>query len=109
MTYQYTWEPNNWSKYYSEAPEIHAYFKGIVDKYNLLKYIKLRHRIDHAEWNDETSKWRIKITNLADNSTREEECDVFVNGGGILKYLANLFDRVSTGANKATVIGSGLT
>lgn len=90
VTYQYTWEPNNWSKYYSEAPEIHAYFKRVVDKYGLLKFIKLRHRIDIAEWEETSAQWKVKVSNLADGTAFEDHCDVFINAGGILKYYRRL-------------------
>lgn len=85
VTYQYNWDPAVWSSFYAEAPEILAYFQGVVDRHNLLKYIKLRHQIEHAEWIEETGKWRITTTKLEDNTKIVEECDVFVNAMGFLK------------------------
>lgn len=85
VTYQYTWEPNVWSKYYSGAPEILQYFKNIVDKYGLRRYIKLRHSIRHAQWDGESGKWKLDVTNLETSTTFQEECDIFINCGGILK------------------------
>ncbi|OCK73333.1 FAD/NAD-P-binding domain-containing protein [Lepidopterella palustris CBS 459.81] len=86
VIYQYTWEPKIWSKYYSDAPEILEYFKSVVDKYNLRKYIKLRHRIDRAEWDEKRAKWIVSVSNLEDGTTFDDECDVFLNCGGIFNY-----------------------
>ena len=87
MTYQYTWEPAIWSKYYSEAPEILKYFKDVVDKFGLRKYIKLHHSIDRAEWNQESGKWTISISDLESGNKFEDGCDIFLNAGGPLKYV----------------------
>ncbi|KAF2812378.1 FAD/NAD-P-binding domain-containing protein [Mytilinidion resinicola] len=86
VTYQYTWEPKIWSKYYSEAPEILEYFKFVVEKYNLRKYIKLRHEIQHAEWHEDRAKWVVKVKNLEDGTTIEDESDILLNCSGIFNY-----------------------
>jgi cation diffusion facilitator CzcD-associated flavoprotein CzcO len=84
-SYQFTWEPYIWSQYYAEAPEIFAYFKMIVDKYDLAKYIKLRHRVDRAEWDESEGQWHITVTDLDVGHQFTETCDIFVNAGGPLK------------------------
>ncbi|OAP58404.1 hypothetical protein AYL99_07494 [Fonsecaea erecta] len=85
-SYQFTWEPHIWSQYYSESPEIFDYFKGIVVKYGLEKYIKLRHRVDHAEWDDDEGQWHITLTDLDSGNQFTESCDIFINAGGPLNY-----------------------
>lgn len=85
VTYQYTWAPAVWQKYYSEAPEIFAYFKNVVDEHKLWEYIKLKHRVDHAEWNPEVGQWTLLITDLEKDTQFEDHCDVFVNAMGFLK------------------------
>ena len=87
MTYQYSWCPEIWSKYYAEASEILAYFKGVVDKFNLWKYIKLTHEVNHAQWDSETGLWNVKITDLNSGSQFEDHCDIFVNAMGFLKQV----------------------
>ncbi|KEF56739.1 uncharacterized protein A1O9_06929 [Exophiala aquamarina CBS 119918] len=86
VTYQYTWEPKVWSKYYSEAPEILQYFVDITHKYGLRKYIKLQHTIDKAEWDDQLGKWNLHITSLEESRSFHDQCDVLINAGGILNY-----------------------
>ena len=85
MTYQYTWELNIWSQFYSSAPEILEYFKHIADKYDLRKYIKLQHEVVHAQWNEETGKWTVKVKNLVNGTDFEDSGEILINASGIFK------------------------
>jgi cation diffusion facilitator CzcD-associated flavoprotein CzcO len=85
VTYQYPWELKVWSKFYAYAPEILEYFKHVADKYGLRKFIKLQHEVIHAQWNDESGKWHVKVRNLADGVEFEDTSDVLVNASGIFK------------------------
>ncbi|KAJ4295458.1 hypothetical protein N0V90_007470 [Kalmusia sp. IMI 367209] len=62
--YQATFEASDqWSTAYAEGAEIQAYWKRIVEKYNLVgKYIKLNHRVEKAEWSEEQGNWLITVT-----------------------------------------------
>lgn len=83
--YQFTWERNpNWSQYYSESPEIWRYFKDITDKYGLSKYMKLKHQITGATWDDEAAEWEVRIQNLADGTEFTDRCNILINGSGVL-------------------------
>lgn len=84
VSYQFTWEPYIWPEYYSSGAEIQKYLRGIVDKYGLMQYIRLQHAITGAEWREDVGKWHITATG-PDGKLVEETCDVFVNGGGVLK------------------------
>lgn len=56
-TYQATFEPNGeWSTFYASAPEIHGYWKRLVDKYGCMKHSKLRQRVSDAACDEENSK-----------------------------------------------------
>jgi cation diffusion facilitator CzcD-associated flavoprotein CzcO len=72
---------------YSTAPEILAYFKKLAEKYNLLKYVRLSHRIVGAFWQEETQEWLVKIQR-GDNpdDVFEDRCNILVNASGVLKY-----------------------
>ncbi|CAK7206931.1 hypothetical protein SEUCBS139899_009738 [Sporothrix eucalyptigena] len=83
VSYQFTWEPYIWPEYYSSGAEIQKYLRGIVDKYELMQYIRLKHTITGAEWVEEDGKWRVTVTG-PDGQTVEEICDIFINGGGVL-------------------------
>ncbi|KAJ6005156.1 FAD/NAD-P-binding domain-containing protein [Penicillium sp. IBT 35674x] len=86
VTYQYTFEPKVWTKFYSEASEIFSYFEGVVKKYDLAKYIKLRHLVENAEWDDQRAKWIVTIHDLSTDTSFEDDCDVLINSGGILNF-----------------------
>ncbi len=58
----------------------------MVDKYGLRKYVKLRYQVEYAEWNEETGKWTITVTNLDDGIRFEDQSDFFINCSGIFKY-----------------------
>lgn len=72
---------------YSTAPEILAYLKKLAEKYNLLKYVRLSHRIVGAWWQEETQEWLVKIQR-GDNpeDVFEDRCNILVNASGVLKY-----------------------
>ena len=50
-----------WSAFYAPGPEILAYLQGIVDKYKLMRYIKLRHELIHARYDEAEGKWHLRI------------------------------------------------
>ncbi|EXJ73481.1 uncharacterized protein A1O5_03242 [Cladophialophora psammophila CBS 110553] len=86
-TYQATFEPNHeWSQFYASSQEIHRYWKKVVAKYDCGKYIKLRHEVNGATWDDRTGKWRVSIRNLVDHTVVEDSCDVLISGTGALNY-----------------------
>lgn len=82
--YQFNWARNpNWSHYYCGAAEILDYFKGIVDTHGLRKYIQLRHKVVHANWNAEIAKWEVQVQG-PDGELFQDECDFLVNASGLL-------------------------
>lgn len=85
---QFTWARNpDWSHFYSYSEEIWQYFRDLVDQFDLMKYMKLSHEIVGAYWDDEKGMWDIKIKNIITGVTFTDTCDVFINGGGILKCV----------------------
>ena len=84
-SYQLSFESSTeWSKFYAEAPEILKYWQRVADKYDARKYMTFRHKCTEARWNEETSKWHVKLTNLGTNETVEKVGDVFMTGMGAL-------------------------
>ncbi|KAK2799965.1 hypothetical protein FQN51_006394 [Onygenales sp. PD_10] len=88
-SYQFPWRPKpDWSMYYSPAREIWQYMRDIVDEEGLMEYIRLRTKVCRAEWVEERSRWVVGLVE-SDGDGRvvrewEEECDVLLNGNGIL-------------------------
>ncbi|TAQ87444.1 hypothetical protein B7494_g4224 [Chlorociboria aeruginascens] len=82
---QFTWARNpNWSHFYSSAEEIWQYFRDVVDKFGLMKYIKLSHEVVGAYWDNDKGVWDVKIKNIITGVTFTDTAEVFINGGGFL-------------------------
>ncbi|KAI9786495.1 MAG: hypothetical protein M1839_006955 [Geoglossum umbratile] len=83
--YTYSFEPSaSWSSVYAGSAEISTYFRGFSQKYNLGRYIKTRHQIVGAQWDETHSRWDVRVTDLATGRTFVDTCHVLVNAGGIL-------------------------
>lgn len=48
-----------------------------------MRYIKLQHTVRSAEWLEEEGQWRISVE--GPDGVFDDYCEVFLNGGGILK------------------------
>ena len=84
-TFQFTWARKPWTHFYSYSEEIWRYFRDVAEQFDLLKYMKLRHEIIGAYWDDESGLWNIKIKNLVTGTEFTDTAEIFINGGGILK------------------------
>ncbi|KAF2759074.1 FAD/NAD(P)-binding domain-containing protein [Pseudovirgaria hyperparasitica] len=85
VNYQFSWKIRLWSHYYSYSPEIWEYLKEIERENNFIeKYIKLRHKIEHAAWDNEAGLWRLQIRDLEENKVFGDTAEFFINAGGVL-------------------------
>ena len=77
----------------------------VAKKYGSDKYIKFEHRVVGALWHADTAKWKLQIRRGEnEDDLLEDEVDVFINAGGLLKYFPPLLEMwVLT-----EVIGNGL-
>lgn len=81
--YTFPFEPNpDWSAYYASGEEIWHYFKRTVDKYELGRGLKLGHRVQKAEFDEESGKWKLEVKNK--DGVIHDECDVLVSAVGFL-------------------------
>lgn len=56
----------------------------VADKYDCNKYIKLRHSIQSATWDEANAKWVLRVQD-SEGKLFSDEVDVFINAGGVLK------------------------
>lgn len=83
--YQFSWERNpNWSKYYSESPEIWQYLKDVAIKYKLERYVKVQHEVRGCYWDHDSGQWDIHVYDAKEKRTFIDHCHVLVNGNGVL-------------------------
>ncbi|EJC99858.1 FAD/NAD-binding domain-containing protein [Fomitiporia mediterranea MF3/22] len=54
-------EKTDWSAFYSPGPEIRADMERVVEKYKLMRYIKLQHELIHAQYDEQNGKWHLKL------------------------------------------------
>ncbi|PFH50241.1 hypothetical protein AMATHDRAFT_61440 [Amanita thiersii Skay4041] len=84
-TYTWSFEPNpNWSSTYAGSDEIYEYFTRFSNKYDLMKYCKLKHQVVGARWNDQAGKWNVEVLDHDTGKTFSESCDFLINGTGVL-------------------------
>lgn len=85
VNYQFSWKTKIWTRYYSSSQEIWRYLKDIEEENDFIKkYIKLRHQIERAEWDDGQGVWRLRIRNLETDTILDDEAEFFINAGGVL-------------------------
>jgi cation diffusion facilitator CzcD-associated flavoprotein CzcO len=92
--YQFSHTPNpGWSALFSEAAEIQRYLQHVCDKHGLNEYIKLSHSVVHAQWDEGSGKWILKVRDEVTGTVFEDRCDFLLDASGILKlvYLSELY------------------
>jgi cation diffusion facilitator CzcD-associated flavoprotein CzcO len=57
--------------------------KRTAKKYDIERYVKYKHLIQHAQWNEEEGKWKLKVEH--NGTVFDDTCDIFINAGGVLK------------------------
>lgn len=57
--------------------------RRIVEKYKLMKYIRLRHELSHAAWDENAGLWRLRVRRAGEEET-EDTADVLFLGVGLL-------------------------
>jgi cation diffusion facilitator CzcD-associated flavoprotein CzcO len=79
---------SEWSEIYASGPEILADLHRIVEKYKLMQYIRLRHELTHATWDEDAGNWRLRIRHAGAVSGGDVEiddtADVLLLGVGLL-------------------------
>ncbi|CAG8102834.1 unnamed protein product [Penicillium olsonii] len=84
-TYQFNWSPNqSWSSLYPPAPEIHQYLEDVTDQHDLRRFMKFNTECILAEWDEESSKWKVVLRDVVSNERKTVIADVFVYAVGRL-------------------------
>lgn len=91
--YQFYWNRNpDWSSFYSPAPEILKYLQDTAEKFDLYKYIHLKHRVLGTKWDEDKGKWICQIQR-PDGTTFVDEADILLATGGGLKYIKSFLRK----------------
>ncbi|KAI1349311.1 hypothetical protein F5Y01DRAFT_187911 [Xylaria sp. FL0043] len=87
--HNYTWsfEPKlNWSSVYPPAEEIYDYFNEFAQKYDLHQYVRLRHQVVGAHWNNDKDEYDITVKNTDNQLLISDHCHILINAGGVLNH-----------------------
>lgn len=65
--YRYSWDHEDlvsypWSSHYLQGPEILAYLKHVVKKYDLRKHFQFETELLAAQWNEEELRWVVTLS-----------------------------------------------
>lgn len=86
--YQFSHTPNpGWSALFSESGEIQSYLQHVCDIHGLREYVKLSHSVTHAQWDEGSGKWILKVKDETTGTIFEDQCDFLLDATGILKYV----------------------
>lgn len=73
---------------YSNAPEILAYFKTVAKSHDLMKYMRLNHKVVGAFWDENEQMWTVRVQEGEDpNNVFEDKANIFINASGVLKCV----------------------
>ena len=48
------------------------------------KYVKLKHKIEHAQWDATKGVWKFRVRDIASDAVIDDEAEFFINAGGVL-------------------------
>ncbi|KAI1375083.1 flavin-binding monooxygenase [Hypoxylon crocopeplum] len=84
-SYQYSFNPNpDWSAFYAPQREICAYLQGTAEKYGVLRFVKLSHKVESCRWDDSRKKWILTVQRTDTKETFEDDADVLIAARGNL-------------------------
>ncbi|CDO72702.1 hypothetical protein BN946_scf184985.g122 [Trametes cinnabarina] len=92
ICYQLTFEEKRLVRFLPPGAEIRQYLEGIVDKYKLAPHIKLGHEVTHAQYDEPSGKWHVRIRRTHPATGKVEQ---FEDTGDVLFTAFGSLDRWS--------------
>lgn len=82
--YSYSFELNpDWSTYHPKGAEIHAYLKGVAEKYGMRKNVRFETTVVEARWSDADNLWNVTLRRK-DGSEYVEPVNAVILAHGVL-------------------------
>ncbi|KAK0436585.1 hypothetical protein EV421DRAFT_1980129 [Armillaria borealis] len=75
------------SGFYSYAGDIKKYFKIFAQKFGIVPYIRLRHKVTAAIYDAASGSWDVTVQDLETSETQTESYDVFAPATGVLSNV----------------------
>ena len=83
--YSYSFELNpDWSQKFSMRSEIQAYFRGVAEKYDIVRHVTFNTTVERAEWNDGGQFWETTLRDQRTKETFTKRSRILVSGVGNL-------------------------
>jgi cation diffusion facilitator CzcD-associated flavoprotein CzcO len=83
--YSFSFESNpNWSRKWSEQPEILQYMEHCAQKYQILAHIKFNQNCTKLKFQEDKQNWLVTCSNEVTSTGEEKEYDIVVSGVGQL-------------------------
>jgi 4-hydroxyacetophenone monooxygenase len=82
--YCYSFEPaDHWTEYFSQHPELRAYFERIMNKYGIGEHCRFDTTVESATFDDGTGRWSVAVRG-ADGSTEVLDARAVISAVGAL-------------------------
>ncbi|KAL9943609.1 hypothetical protein D7B24_004899 [Verticillium nonalfalfae] len=83
--YAFPFDPNpDWSRFYASGPDILAYIKATVKKWNLDRDLHLNTKVVDAIWQEDLGQWQVTVEH--EGVRRVEHCHVLISAQGVLVH-----------------------
>lgn len=118
--YQYRFIPYNWNSYFPSQSEIKEYANFVADRYELNDNARLSTAVEKAEWNPETSRWTVHLSDGSSHSSNfvVSASGLFANASmpdipglarfkGQMQHTANWNDDFEPTGKRVALIGNG--
>ena len=61
--YSFSFAPNpDWSRTYSEQPEIYEYIRRTASERGVLAYVRFGHEVQNSRWNEDEQHWELETS-----------------------------------------------
>jgi 4-hydroxyacetophenone monooxygenase len=118
--YQYRFIPYNWDSYFPSQSEIKEYANFVADRYELKDNARLGTSVEKAEWNPETARWTVELSDGSSLSSNfvVSASGLFANASmpdipgldrfkGQMQHTANWNDDFEPTGKRVALIGNG--
>ncbi|KAK0462946.1 uncharacterized protein EV420DRAFT_1731822 [Desarmillaria tabescens] len=86
--YQLSFAPYaDWPEFFSYAEDIKKYFKTFAQKYGIVPFIRLRHKVTAAVYDAMSGTWDVTVEDLVTSQTSTKAYDVFAPATGVLNNV----------------------
>ncbi|TBU26545.1 FAD/NAD(P)-binding domain-containing protein [Dichomitus squalens] len=87
--YQFSFEDKrDWTSFYPPGHEIQEHLEDVVNKYKLMRYIRLNHEVVRAQYDEPTGKWHVRVRRTDQATGAQEEIkdvgDVLITAFGAI-------------------------